>query len=35
MAAGSLKKDRENERKRKKTLLKKAYELGKLCVGSL
>jgi hypothetical protein len=31
MAAGSLKKERERERKRKKTLLKKAYELGKLC----
>jgi hypothetical protein len=31
MAASSLKNKREKERKRKKTLLKKAYELGKLC----
>ena len=31
MAAGSLKKEKEKQRRRKKTLLKKAYELGKLC----
>jgi hypothetical protein len=31
MAAGSQKIEREKERKRKKTLLRKAYELGKLC----
>jgi hypothetical protein len=31
MAAGSRKNEREKERKRKKTLLRKAYELGKLC----
>jgi hypothetical protein len=31
MAASSLKKEKEKARKRKKTLLKKAYELGKLC----
>jgi hypothetical protein len=30
MAAGSQKNEREKERKRKKTLLRKAYELGKL-----
>ena len=31
MAADSLKTEKEKQRRRKKTLLKKAYELGKLC----
>jgi hypothetical protein len=32
MAAGSLKKEKEKARKRKKTLLNKAYYLSKFCL---